>query len=140
MSSSIASIMAVGGFIALFYMFIQIVISTNILNPLCTLFSKIGIESEITASIFCGAIEVTSGCLLLSKIGLSIISLTTIATFLISFGGLSIHAQAFCFLKSFNMKYRTFLRQNNPSGHFFYNRLGYMHNLILIINICYKHF
>lgn len=111
MSSSIASIMAVGGFIALFYMFIQILISTNILNPLCTLFSKIGIESEITTSIFCGVIEVTSGCLLLSKIGLSIISLTTIATFLISFGGLSIHAQAFCFLKSFNMKYRTFLRQ-----------------------------
>ena len=111
MTSSVTSIMAVGGFIALFYMILQILLALNIISPLCIILDKIGIEPAITTSIFCGIMEVTTGCLFLSKIGLSLIPLTAIATFLISFGGLSIHAQAFCFLKSFNMKYSTFLRQ-----------------------------
>ena len=111
MNSSIISIMAVGGFIAMFYMFLTILIQINIFEPIFHLIELIGINSEISRSIFCGLIEVTTGCLQLSKTSLNFEGICLISTFLISFGGLSIHAQAYCFLKNFNMSYGLFFLQ-----------------------------
>lgn len=111
MSNSIASIMSVGGFIALFYMILQIILETNIFSPLISVIDRIGISNEITTATICGLIEVTTGAIYLSKIQLSQIIIVPLLTFIISFGGLSIHAQAFCFLKNFNMPYPLFLLQ-----------------------------
>ena len=74
-------------------------------------YENLGISSAVTHGIFSGLIEVTSGCLLLSETSLSPNLLTIISTFLISFGGLSIHAQAYCYLKNFDMSYSKFLLQ-----------------------------
>ena len=111
MSSSILSIMTVGGFIALFYMFLRLLLSTHIFEPIIHLFSLVGIEKNITTSIICGLIEVTTGALYLSNTTLNPLVLTPILTFLISFGVLSIHAQAFCFLKNIEMPYKLFFLQ-----------------------------
>lgn len=111
MSGSIISIMVVGGFIALFYMILQIVLDTNILNPILNIFSIFNIQPEIIASILSGFVEVTTGATMLSKCLLSTNTSAILLSFLISFGGLSIHAQAFCFLKDFNMPYYKFLIQ-----------------------------
>lgn len=111
MTSSLLSIMTIGGFIAIFYMFLQIILQLNIISPLCILFENLGISSGVTQGVFSGLIEVTSGCLLLSQTSLSPKLLTIISTFLISFGGLSIHAQAYCYLKNFDMSYSKFLLQ-----------------------------
>ena len=111
MTSSIVSIMTVGGFIALFYMILNIMLHCNLFYPITTVLEIIGIDGQISNSILCGIIEVTSGCIYLSKINLSFILKTSILSFLIAFGGLSIHAQAYCYLKSFDLKYSHFLIQ-----------------------------
>ena len=108
MSSSIMSIMAVGGFIALFYMLLSILNTLKIFSPICNLLEIIGVDSSISTSIICGIIEVTSGAIMLGQTGLSFKMLTILGTILISFGGLSIHAQAFTYLKDFDMSYKKF--------------------------------
>lgn len=111
MTNSISSIMVVGGFIALFYMIISICISCNLFTPVTNLLQLIGINTDLSNSIICGLIEVTTGCIYLSNINLSFIVKGCILSFLISFGGFSIHAQAYCFLKNFKMSYPLFLLQ-----------------------------
>jgi sporulation integral membrane protein YlbJ len=111
MTSSISSIMTVGGFIALFYMLLQLLLSINFFNPIINLLQLIGIPKLEMTAIICGIFEVTTGAIYLSQLNLNLFLLCPIITFLISFGGLSIHAQAYCFLKNFNMTYSLFLLQ-----------------------------
>ncbi len=111
MYNSIISIMMVGGFIAIFYMALSIILQLNILSPLIPLLSKIGINQNISTSIFAGLIEVTTGLSILSKSSINLNLASLISSFLISFGGLSIHAQAYCYLKNFGQKYSQFLIQ-----------------------------
>ena len=111
MTSSITSIMVVGGFVALFYMILSLLNSLGIFEPLALLLQNFGIEKNLTISILSGLIEVTTGELALSKCMLSTELCTMLSTILISFGGLSIHAQAYCFMKEYNMPYYKFLLQ-----------------------------
>jgi sporulation integral membrane protein YlbJ len=111
MYSSIISIMLVGGFIAISYMILSIMLHLNLFSLPISIFSKFGIDKNITSSILSGIIEVTTGLNMLSKTGISFNLSAIISSFLISFGGLSIHAQAYCYLKSFNLKYSHFLKQ-----------------------------
>lgn len=116
MTSSIISIMTVGGFIALFYMFLNILLSINFFSPIVNTLSLIGIDKTISTGIICGLIEVTTGAITLSQCYLPLILIAPILTFIISFGGLSIHAQAFCFLKNIDIKYSTFLLQKTTQA------------------------
>ena len=111
MTNSIISIMTVGGFIALFYMMLQILLSFNFFDPISNLFEVWGISKNITTAIICGLVEVTTGAIYLSQISIGTYLIIPILSFLISFGGLSIHAQAYCFLKNFEMKYNIFFFQ-----------------------------
>lgn len=111
MTSSIASILVVGGFIAIFYMILSLLLHIQAFKLPTYLFSLIGIPNEITIAIISGIIEVTTGATLLAKCAISFKLQALIVSFLISFGGLSIHAQAYCFLKDINMPYSKFLLQ-----------------------------
>lgn len=111
MTSSIMSIMIVGGFIAIFYMFLQIILSLNIFSPILNIAKIIGIDEGLSKGMIAGFFEVTTGCLILSKYSISYKLLAILSTFLISFGGLSIHAQAYTFLHDFNMPYKKFFLQ-----------------------------
>lgn len=111
MASSIASIMTVGGFIAIFYMILQLLLSLGIFNLPALLFAKVGISPDITIGIMSGLIEVTSGALALSQCHIGTDLAIILLSFLVSFGGISIHAQAYCFLKDFDMPYYKFLLQ-----------------------------
>lgn len=101
MTSSISSVMVVGGFVALFFMIIDILIDMNILAPISAffdfIFSKVGVEN-LGNAISCGIVEVTRGCKELSGLNLSPTLSATLASMMIGFGGLSIHAQSLCFL------------------------------------------
>lgn len=111
MSSSIMSIMVVGGFIALFYMILTLLLEINAFTPIILILNKLGIDNSLSIAIISGIIEVTTGASKLSMCGLDTRTICLILSFLISFGGLSIHAQAYCFLKDFEMSYRKFLIQ-----------------------------
>ncbi len=111
MTSSIFSILNIGGFIALFYMLISLMINLNIFAPILFVLNKLRLNTDICEAILSGLIEVTTGEIMLSKLSLSFRSSTIISTALISFGGLSIHAQAYSYLSSFGMSYGKFLLQ-----------------------------
>lgn len=116
MTSSILAIMTVGGFISIFYMFLQILLQLNVFSPIISLFECINISPTITKGLISGLIEVTTGCLYLSQAGLSHRMLAIISTCLISFGGLSIHAQAYTFLHDFGLSYNKFLLQKTTQS------------------------
>lgn len=111
MTSSVSSIMLIGGFVAIFYMSLTLLTNINVFEPIAILFENLGINKNITTSIISGIIEVTTGELQLSQCALSFEANTIISTFIISFGGLSIHAQAYSFMKEFEMSYPKFLLQ-----------------------------
>ena len=99
MYNSIVSVLLVGGFIAFFTVIIDVFLSIPFLAS-----SKI-------SYVFSGLIEITRGCLDLSKSLISKKAICTLATFLISFGGVCIHTQSMAFLSKCKINYRTFLFQ-----------------------------
>lgn len=101
MSSSISSVMVVGGFVAIFYMIIDILFDFKVLSPLTSLLNYLLSPLKINnagSAISGGFVEVTRGCKELSQLGLSSLQSVVICSGLIAFGGLSIHAQSLCFL------------------------------------------
>lgn len=111
MTGSIKSILVVGGFIAIFYMILSLLLHINAFDGICKFLELFNIEKQVTLGVISGIIEVTTGATLLTKCFLSFKTLAILLSFLISFGGLSIHAQAYCFIKDFDMKYSKFLLQ-----------------------------
>jgi len=97
MYSSIVSVLIVGGFIIIFYVLIQILLDYNLLYPFIRLFELLGLENTLSTGLIAGLIEITKGVSILSmsqNVQLSFI----IASFLISFSGLSVLMQATTFL------------------------------------------
>lgn len=116
MLNSIKSILIIGGYVALFFVIITIINNYKILYPIqffiSKLFKLLHIPVSTTTPILNGLIEVTKGCLDLSKLNsLSFTLKCAISTFIISFGGLSIHLQALTFIKKFNIKISFYLLQ-----------------------------
>lgn len=101
MTSSISSVMVVGGFVALFFMIIDILTDLKILAPLSVffdfVFAKVGVEN-LGKALSSGIVEITRGCKELSTLNLPLSLSATLASMMIGFGGLSIHAQSLCFL------------------------------------------
>lgn len=113
MKNSILSVLTVGGFIALFYIIIDILQDIGLLNLLSsainsTLFKN---YSNVGESISCGIIEVTRGCLELSKSNASNLIKCVLGTGLISFGGFSIHFQALSFLTTAKVNISFYFKQ-----------------------------
>lgn len=108
MVNSIKSILIIGGYVSIFFVIITMLNNFNILYPikyiLTYIFQFLHIPTSTITPILNGIIEVTRGCLDLSTISISPTLLTAIATFLISFGGLSIHMQSLTFIKKFDIK------------------------------------
>ena len=112
MWNTVHSVLIIGGFIALFFVIIEILNNLNIFYPISNLFSKIcNLDINIFNSIFNGIFEITRGCLDISKLGLSEFFTGVLCTFIISFGGLATTMQALVFLKKFDMKMSFFLKQ-----------------------------
>ena len=99
MYSAISSILMVGGFIAFFTVLIDAVLSFKIFN-------SPGIKIAVSS-----LIEVTRGLFELSSSSLSATLKGTLACIFISFGGFSIHAQAFAFLSKCSVPYYKFFLQ-----------------------------
>lgn len=110
-SSSVMAVLNIGGFIALFYMIISLASSLNFFSLITKPLSYLGIPQGVSRGVLSGLIEVTSGEKILSDTSLSLSLATVLSSTIISFGGLSIHAQAYSFLSKFDMPYRKFLRQ-----------------------------
>lgn len=115
MYDCVISILMIGGFIALFFVFIDILNNTKIIYYLSFVLQKIFFFTNLPLDFFTstlnGIIEVTRGILDLSNLNLPLKTVLPIATFLISFGGMSIHMQSLVFLKSAKIKMSNYFLQ-----------------------------
>lgn len=109
-SSSISSILLIGGVICFTFVLIEAITDNFIFVKIISVFSYFGINQDILAAIFSGIFEITKGCLMLSEIPLSFNTATMLCTFIISFGGISTLLQATAFTKNI-IPTKTFIRQ-----------------------------
>ena len=111
--SSISTILIVGAYITVFFMFIEVLISLGILNPiilLCeNLFRLIKINPNFSRGFVCGLIEMTRGTDMISKAGS--LSCTSIALCcgVVSFGGLSINMQCLSLAHKTNINAKKYI-------------------------------
>lgn len=113
MISSIKSITIIGGYIGLFFMIISLINNYNLFLPVQSLFNHVlpNLPANFVTSMLNGVIEVTRGCLDLSKTVTNIKTLIVAGTALISFGGFSVHFQAYTFLKKIGIGMGTYTLQ-----------------------------
>lgn len=115
MYNSIKSVLMVGGFITIFYVFIQIILDKNLLFPLIQIFKFLGL-SQIEAEGFCaGLFEITKGIQLITKTT-NLRLAFTLSSFLISFSGLSILLQSVAFLNKTGTSKKVFFVQKLSHG------------------------
>lgn len=112
MADSVLSILIIGGFIAIFFIIIEIFNEFNIFAPIAMFFSQITtIDSSIFISIFNGLLEITHGCLDITSLAISPFLSTLICCGIITFGGIATMLQAFAFLQKIGMRIGFFLLQ-----------------------------
>ena len=100
--SSVISSLIVGGFVRIFYVLTQILIDFKILTPLSYLLNPLFLKfkgDSLTAStsFVAGLIEFTKGCSMITKLGVSPLTVS-VCCFLITFSGASVIAQSLSFL------------------------------------------
>ena len=97
-TSSISTILLIGGFVVIFSSVISILKLSGILNVLSTclspLFNFINIDTSFISPIVCGFLEITNGINSISSIACKKLSINIILTaFLLGFGGISVLLQ-----------------------------------------------
>lgn len=106
--SAVTSVLNVGGLIALFYLFTDVILDLRLLYPFTALFELIFGNSSLSLGLTTGIIECTRGIKTLASAGLNFLSLPLTA-FLCGFGGLSIIAQSLTHLKKAKIKTAPFI-------------------------------
>ena len=107
-TSSILSVLIVGGYIAIFSMIIDIAMDIKLVDALAFLLEKplslFGIPSEVASATVISMIEITRGCQAFAQSGVDIKIILPFVAGLLSFGGLSITFQSLTFLKNCKIK------------------------------------
>lgn len=115
MVSSINSILIVGGYIAVFFILIDILYDVGLIALLSGLitqfFALFNVDVNFSSSLVVGFVEMTRGCYELSTLFTDYHVATSVCTFIISFGGLSTLLQAMTFLQKCEIKIGFFLKQ-----------------------------
>ncbi len=97
-TSSISTILLIGGFVVIFSSVISILKSSGMLNILSTcfspLFNLLNIDTSFISPFICGILEITNGINSISQIACKRLSINIIFTaFLLGFGGISVLLQ-----------------------------------------------
>ncbi|MDE6758338.1 MAG: hypothetical protein K2O95_04320 [Clostridia bacterium] len=107
-TSSILSVLIVGGYIAIFSMIIDIAIDIKLVDAIAFLLEKplswFSIPSEVASATVISMIEITRGCQAFAQSGIDIKIILPFVAGLLSFGGLSITFQSLTFLKNCKIK------------------------------------
>lgn len=102
-TSSILSVLVVGGYIAIFSMVIDVALDLKIIDFFAKLITPVlglfGLDSAIASPMIISLVEITRGCQAFAKSGVSIKIILPFVAGLLSFGGLSITFQSLTFLR-----------------------------------------
>ncbi len=103
--NSVESILLIGGYITLFCVISKILELSNIFTYLCLLLERLSVfvNEDLFTGLSVGLFEITNGIKKLTLSG-SLRAQVILASFVLSFGGLSIHAQALGFLSKSNIQ------------------------------------
>lgn len=115
MFSSINAVLMICGFMCIAFVVIEIINTLHLNTPLISLLNTI-LPHKCGGEIINGILEVTKGCMDISSLNLSLKYSLPITSFLIGFGGISIHLQSLIFIKQFNMSYKLFFVQKLTQG------------------------
>ena len=132
-SSSIKTVVIIGGFIVLFSCIISILqsigivrILSNFVNPIFTIFS---IDNAFSSGLICGIIEVTNGINYISTITIKELSINLILTsFLLGLGGISILLQVLSITSTSDLSIKPYIY-----GKFLHGVFSSVFTLILIL-------
>ncbi|MCR4434234.1 MAG: sporulation integral membrane protein YlbJ [Clostridiales bacterium] len=121
--NSVTLILAIGGFIILFSVIINLLLETGIIGFLSQLFSFplsfLGIHKDIVTSALCGIFEITTGTNMLSSASRApLIQQLTGASLVIGWAGLSVHAQVASITSRTDMSIKTYLLGKTLQGIF----------------------
>lgn len=113
-TSSIKTILLIGGFIILFSSIISIINSTGLINvitsTLSPIFNALNIDTSFIQGIFTGLLEVTNGLSLISNIHIKKLSINIlIASFLLGFGGLSVMLQVLSIISKTDLSCKPYI-------------------------------
>lgn len=115
MISSINSVLVVGGYIVIFYVLINILLDYNLLLPLIKFLELLGLNRVEATGLSAGLIEITTGLNILSK-SKNLKLCFLLASFLISFSGISILMQSNSFLEKLQLNKKLFVLQKITQG------------------------
>lgn len=113
--SATNSILAVGGFICIFSIFLDALNNVGVFSFFANIFSAY-IPPEVTTAFISGTVEMTKGCLLTSKLMVSSQLKASICCAIISFGGMGILAQCITFLSRCKIKVSTIIFQKTTQS------------------------
>ncbi|MBQ6553858.1 MAG: hypothetical protein IJL89_01375 [Firmicutes bacterium] len=100
-SDSIRSLLMIGGYIIIFSVISAVFEKLHIFDGLARLFSPFGLPAEINKALSMGILEMTNGCALAGGSGKIY---TAAAAAILSWGGLSVHAQSLEFTADTDLK------------------------------------
>lgn len=112
--SSINTILAIGGFIILFSVIINLLLETGIINIVSTFLSGflplIGVSRDVIAPILSGFFEITTGINMLSKIeGISFAQQLSAVSLILGWAGLSVHFQVYSIISKTDISIKPYL-------------------------------
>jgi len=111
--SALESMFMVGGFIVIYSVVIEILLTTGIISFLAKLFNLIlpvNLDIKLLEGLICGLLEMTNGCRLISLAeNSSLISQLCSVSFLIGWSGLSIHSQAISLLNDTDISVKLYI-------------------------------
>lgn len=106
---SIAVLLLIGGTMVLFNVIIGFLQQTGVFNTLAPLFNIVRIPKGISHPVLTGMVEMAAGCQAAAQNTLNMAMKIPVVTFIISFGGLSVHAQTFSIAAKAGLKLKFFL-------------------------------
>ncbi len=102
---SLDSIAVIGGFVIIYSVVINILLSSNTFNLLINKISMIiCIDENILKGLIAGIVEITNGCNIISKLNIDIFHKILLLNSIIAWGGFSIHSQALAFISTTDIK------------------------------------
>lgn len=98
MLNTFLSVGLVGGYITVFNLFIDVCTNVGLIPLLVNGMEWLNVDGKITSGVAGGLLEMTKGCLTLSKSGFPHLVILPLCEFLITFGGLCVTLQSLTFL------------------------------------------
>ncbi len=113
-SSSISTILTIGGFVVIFSSIISILKSSGILSGLCMIltpvFNFLHIDTSFISPLITGFLEITNGISIISDIKIKNISVNIIFTaFLLGFGGISVLLQVWSIISKTDLSIKPYI-------------------------------